>query len=77
MTFRGISDEFALDCKPPLVQCDVTEREQRNGFTEAGLPLSIQIVGRPFEDALVLRTGHRLEQALGFRARRPAIAALD
>ncbi|MGE0224385.1 MAG: amidase [Acetobacteraceae bacterium] len=45
-----------------------------NGFSEAGLPLSLQIGGRPFEDALVLRVGHALEKALGTRGRRPAFA---
>jgi aspartyl-tRNA(Asn)/glutamyl-tRNA(Gln) amidotransferase subunit A len=45
-----------------------------NGFSSAGLPLGLQIGGRPFEDALVLRVGHALEQALGTRSRRPAFA---
>jgi len=43
----------------------------RSGFTENGLPLAVQIVGRPFEDALVLRAGHALETALGYGSRRP------
>ena len=45
-----------------------------NGFSAAGLPLSLHIGGRPFEDDLVLRVGHALEQALGTRSRRPAFA---
>jgi aspartyl-tRNA(Asn)/glutamyl-tRNA(Gln) amidotransferase subunit A len=44
-----------------------------NGFSEAGLPLALQIGGRPFEDALVLRVGHALERTLGTRDRRPAV----
>ena len=44
-----------------------------NGFGESGLPLSLQIGGRPFEDALVLRVGHALERALGTRSRRPRL----
>jgi len=43
-----------------------------NGYTKAGLPTSLQIGGRPFEDALVLKVGHALERASGTRARRPA-----
>jgi len=43
-----------------------------NGFTRAGLPTSLQIGGRPFEDALVLKVGHALEKALGTREKRPA-----
>jgi aspartyl-tRNA(Asn)/glutamyl-tRNA(Gln) amidotransferase subunit A len=42
-----------------------------NGFSEKGLPLSLQIGGRPFEDALVLRVGDALERQLGTRSRRP------
>jgi aspartyl-tRNA(Asn)/glutamyl-tRNA(Gln) amidotransferase subunit A len=45
-----------------------------NGFSASGLPLSLHIGGRPFEDALVLRVGHVLEQALGTRVRRPDFA---
>ncbi|HYZ23660.1 MAG TPA: amidase [Rhodopila sp.] len=44
-----------------------------NGFSETGLPLALQIGGRPFEDALVLRVGHALERALGTRSRRPSL----
>jgi aspartyl-tRNA(Asn)/glutamyl-tRNA(Gln) amidotransferase subunit A len=44
-----------------------------NGFSQTGLPLALQIGGRPFEDALVLQVGDALERALGSRSRRPAI----
>jgi aspartyl-tRNA(Asn)/glutamyl-tRNA(Gln) amidotransferase subunit A len=44
-----------------------------NGFSETGLPLALQIGGRPFEDGLVLRVGDALERALGTRSRRPAV----
>jgi aspartyl-tRNA(Asn)/glutamyl-tRNA(Gln) amidotransferase subunit A len=44
-----------------------------NGFSETGLPLALQIGGRPFEDALVLQVGDALERALGTRTRRPAL----
>jgi aspartyl-tRNA(Asn)/glutamyl-tRNA(Gln) amidotransferase subunit A len=43
------------------------------GFTPAGMPLSIQLIGRPFEEATVLRVGHGYEQATPWRARRPAL----
>ena len=53
------------------------------GFSKDGLPLSLQIAGRPHEDALVLRVGHAYEMATGFFKREPDIkpgaapAALD
>jgi aspartyl-tRNA(Asn)/glutamyl-tRNA(Gln) amidotransferase subunit A len=42
-----------------------------NGFSTSGLPISLQIGGRPFEDALVLRAGDALEKTLGTRTQRP------
>jgi aspartyl-tRNA(Asn)/glutamyl-tRNA(Gln) amidotransferase subunit A len=42
-----------------------------SGFTGNGLPLSMQIVGRPFEDALVLKVGSHFEKTTGFRDVRP------
>jgi aspartyl-tRNA(Asn)/glutamyl-tRNA(Gln) amidotransferase subunit A len=41
------------------------------GFSPEGLPVGVQIVGGPFEDAVVLRVGHALEKATGTRAVRP------
>ena len=41
------------------------------GFNHEGLPLSLQIVGRPFDDATVLRVGHAFERATAWRERRP------
>jgi Asp-tRNA(Asn)/Glu-tRNA(Gln) amidotransferase A subunit family amidase len=43
------------------------------GYTEAGLPLSFQIVGKRFADATVLRAAHAYEQATPWRGRRPAL----
>ncbi|MFZ2003973.1 MAG: amidase [Stellaceae bacterium] len=43
------------------------------GFTEAGLPLSFQIVGRRFDDATVLRAADAYERATPWRSRRPAL----
>ncbi len=44
-----------------------------SGFTAAGLPTSLQIAGRRYDDATVLRIGAALEGALGFADRHPAI----
>jgi aspartyl-tRNA(Asn)/glutamyl-tRNA(Gln) amidotransferase subunit A len=43
------------------------------GYTPDGLPLSMQIVGRPFDDATVLRVAHAYEGATPWRARRPVL----
>ncbi len=42
-----------------------------SGFSKEGLPLSMQIVGRPFEDHVVLKVGHAYEKATAWRDRRP------
>ena len=43
------------------------------GFSSAGLPIGLQLVGRPFEDALVLRTAHAYEQSTDWHDRRPPL----
>ena len=42
-----------------------------SGFTAGGLPLSIQVVGRPFDDATVLRIARSYERAMPWQDRRP------
>jgi aspartyl-tRNA(Asn)/glutamyl-tRNA(Gln) amidotransferase subunit A len=44
------------------------------GFSASGLPLSMQIVGRAFDEKTVLRIGAAFEGATGLNARRPALA---
>ena len=56
---------FNLTGQPALSIC--------NGFDEAGLPLSLQIVGRAFDEAAVLRIGHAHEKATPWRQRRPGL----
>lgn len=41
------------------------------GFSAGGLPLSLQIAGRPFDEQTVYRIGHAYEQAAGWHARHP------
>ena len=44
-----------------------------SGFAANGMPQSLQIVGRLFEDAVVLRAGHAYEKATPWRDRRPVL----
>ena len=44
------------------------------GFSAQGLPLGLQIAGRPFDDATVLRIGHAYEQAAGWFEHHPELA---
>ena len=44
------------------------------GFTEAGLPVGLQLVGRPFEEALLFRAAQGYEAVSPAQGRRPRIA---
>jgi aspartyl-tRNA(Asn)/glutamyl-tRNA(Gln) amidotransferase subunit A len=46
-----------------------------SGFGEGDLPVAIQLVGKPFQEATVLRIADAFEKATPFRARRPAMSA--
>ncbi|HXJ81659.1 MAG TPA: amidase [Candidatus Methylomirabilis sp.] len=43
------------------------------GFAPNGLPISLQLAGRPFDEATVLRAGHAYEQATEWHRRRPPV----
>ncbi len=43
------------------------------GFSQAGLPMGMQIVGRPFAEDMVLRVAHAYEQNTDWHTRRPPI----
>jgi amidase len=44
------------------------------GFTDEGLPVGLQIVGRHQDEWGVLQLAHAFERATGFHRRRPALA---
>jgi aspartyl-tRNA(Asn)/glutamyl-tRNA(Gln) amidotransferase subunit A len=58
----GLTIPFNLTGQPALTVC--------TGFGAGGLPVGAQLIGRPFEDATVLRAGHAFERATSWRARR-------
>ncbi|WP_158746868.1 amidase [Acidisphaera sp. L21] len=57
---------FNVAGMPTIAQC--------MGFAD-GLPLSLQVAGRPFEETTVLRIAHAYEKATDWRANRPAFEA--
>ena len=64
---RGINHAFSAAAVPALAVCC--------GFTNRGLPLSLTVAGRAFDDAGVLKIGHAYETACPWRERRPRIDA--
>ena len=62
----GFTMPFNLTGLPALAMC--------SGFGAGGLPVSIQLVGKPFQEATVFRAGHAYERATDWRKRRPAMA---
>ena len=57
---------FNVSGNPALSVC--------SGYAANGMPQSLQIAGRLFEDATVLRAGHAYEKATSWRDRRPALS---
>jgi aspartyl-tRNA(Asn)/glutamyl-tRNA(Gln) amidotransferase subunit A len=57
---------FNLTGLPALSVC--------TGYGAGGLPVSMQIVGKPFQEATVFRAGHAYETATSWRATRPAMS---
>ena len=47
------------------------------GFTRSGLPIGLQLVGRPFDEATLFRAGAAYEAATDWHTRRPPIIAGD
>ena len=43
------------------------------GFTTGGLPLGMQLIGQPSNDAIVLRAGHAYQRSTEWHLRRPAL----
>jgi aspartyl-tRNA(Asn)/glutamyl-tRNA(Gln) amidotransferase subunit A len=47
------------------------------GFSASGLPIGLQLMGKHFDEEMILRVGHHFEQATEFHKRRPAIGVLS
>src|SRR4029453_18613032 len=45
------------------------------GFTREGLPIGVQVIGRAYDEATVLRVAHTYEQATDWHTRKPALEA--
>jgi len=76
-TFAGAYDRqagFPRSNTPPFNLSGLPALALPCGFTGSGLPISLQLAGRPFDEATVLRAGHAYEQATEWHTRRPPLA---
>ena len=72
----GVSKFYLLERGLLTAPFDVTGHPAMtvcNGFTATGLPVGMQIAGRPFDEATVLRVGDAYERATSWRSRRPSL----
>jgi aspartyl-tRNA(Asn)/glutamyl-tRNA(Gln) amidotransferase subunit A len=67
LSSRGITAAFNTLGWPALALCC--------GFTDTGLPLSLTIAGKPFDEMTVLRVADAYEKATPWRRRRPELKA--
>ena len=57
----------------PFNICGVPTVSVPCGFTSSGMPIGVQLAGRLFEEATVLRVAHAYEQATDWHTRRPPV----
>jgi aspartyl-tRNA(Asn)/glutamyl-tRNA(Gln) amidotransferase subunit A len=43
------------------------------GFNSAGLPIGLQIIGKPFDEETVLRVAYAFEQNTAYHRRKPSL----
>ena len=64
---------FPRSNTPPFNLSGLPALALPDGFASAGLPISLQLTGRPFDEATVLRAGHAYKQATDWHRRRPPV----
>jgi aspartyl-tRNA(Asn)/glutamyl-tRNA(Gln) amidotransferase subunit A len=45
------------------------------GFTQTGLPIGLQLIGRAFDEATILRVAHAYQQVTTWHKRKPPLTA--
>ncbi len=78
---RARSGDTDVDVRASLIRCTRPFNFSGHpacsvpcGFTQDGLPIGMQIVGRPFDEATVLRAADAYQRLTDFHTRRPVLA---
>jgi aspartyl-tRNA(Asn)/glutamyl-tRNA(Gln) amidotransferase subunit A len=59
----GFTNPFNITGWPAMSVC--------SGFGAGGLPVSVQVIAKPFQEAVLFQAAHAFEQAAGLRGKRP------
>jgi aspartyl-tRNA(Asn)/glutamyl-tRNA(Gln) amidotransferase subunit A len=70
-----VARTYERQCRMPFNVAGAPALAVPTGFTDAGVPLGMQIVGKPFDEGMVYRVAHAFCQATGLANRRPPLAA--
>ena len=68
--FKG---SFGVVCATPFNVTGLPALSLCCGFSSAGLPIGMQIVGAPFQEGMVFRVAHAYERAAGWYRRKPPL----
>ena len=71
---RGPGSGMTSRCTSPSNATGLPAMSIPCGFTQAGLPIGLQLIGRPFEEQVLLQVAHSYEAVSPARDRVPAIA---
>ena len=69
----AIANSYARQARTPFNVTGLPAISIPCGFSEDGLPLSIQIAGRAFDEMTVYRIAHAYEQATTWKDRHPTL----
>ena len=65
-----LSDIFTI----PANLAGTCAMSQPCGFSRSGLPIGLQLIGKPFAEGEILRIGHAYQQATEWHKRQPGIS---
>jgi aspartyl-tRNA(Asn)/glutamyl-tRNA(Gln) amidotransferase subunit A len=68
---EGLEANYSRQARAPFNLTGVPAVAVPTGLSNSGLPLSMQVVGKPFDEARLYQVAHAYEQATGFGAQIP------